>query len=815
MLSQLRSRAPLITILLFAQVTTARDLNKKDDPYLRAIHATRISVSESPKIDGELNDDTWRTGSFEYAVGFRQLTPREGEQATESTVVAIAYDDHAAYFAFWCYDSEPQKIIKELVRRDRGTEADQVSVRIDPSHDNQTGCRFGLNAAGVKRDERLFNDVEADGSWDAVWEGETRMQPWGWSAEYRIPYSILRFPEREEYVWGLSVTRYISRKQESVWWAFSPSTEGGMVSTFGHLTGMSGIRPDTRIEILPYSVAKLESEPKRPGNLDGRDILGNTGVDLKYVVSGDIALDATFNPDFGQVELDEPVLNLSAFETFYDEKRPFFLEGANLFDTEYSLFYSRRIGRAPRGWAPDAHHYISRPSVTTILGASKITGKVSERTSIAGLWALTQEEKAKYVDTLGFEKTAVIEPFASYSVLRFKRDFFRTSYVGAMTTSVGQKDRYPSHAGGIDWRLFTDNGVWGTSGQTLLSRTAGGEVGYATTMIASKEAGKHTRGAVGLETADKKVNLNALGYIQHNDFREIWGWFQYRFTKPFWILNSIHNNFNGWLVWNFDDLPTGQGWNYNFNVEFKNGWYLGGGFEQNAEVWDIFETRGNGAWNEPSQWSWWSDLTTNSSKVIWFETNPGSGEGAYGAWWANYVGIGLRPKSNIQITLGSNYERTFGVRRWVGNFTDEHTGKRVSVFALRDQDEITPRMSFSMNVTRDLSIQFSGQMLISALDHSEYRRYLGNESYAPLGDLATVESLESANDYNYRAFNSTLVFRWEYRPGSTIYLVWTQAREGDQCLNDLDISRDWRGTFSSLTPSENVFLVKANYWFSL
>jgi len=290
---------------------------------------------------------------------------------------------------------------------------------------------------------------------------------------------------------------------------------------------------------------------------------------------------------------------------------------------------------------------------------------------------------------------------------------------------------------------------------------------------------------------------------------------QYRTQDDWWIIRNTWNNVNVWSSWNYAGDRLGFEGNFNSHIEFMNGWTLGCGFNQNAERWDDRETRGNGLWREPASWSWWSSLTSDQRKAIWININPGSGESSYGTWRACYIGLNYSPRPNIDLDIGSNYVRSFGQIRWIDNLDDPETGESVPIFADLDQDKITPCFTTSINLTRDLSFQFSGQMLITGLDHQNYCRYIGADKYAPLDGIATEESLDEDNDYNYRAFNSTMVLRWEYRQGSTIYLVWTQARSGVGNYNDVDFGRDFDELFSQVSDGENVYLIKMNYWFNI
>jgi hypothetical protein len=794
-------------LIFVATAALGQDKSADQEIVRRSLTANRINP-HSPTIDGELDDPIWNKHNLHVAKDFTQMSPNEGEAPSESTWVAVAYDNDALYLAFWNFDSQPGKVKRQLVRRDRWSESDYIAVMVDPYHDHQSGCEFIVNASGVQQDRRLYNDTNNDGSWDAVWQTAVKMQPWGWSAEMKVPYHCLRFPARPEHTWGFNLARYLSREQEMSWWSFSPSTEGGYVSTFGHLEGLTGIKPATHLEIMPYSVTELVSEPGHAGNPDGRSFLGDVGFDIKYAVSSNMIFDATINPDFGQVELDAPVLNLSAFETWFPEKRPFFLEGAGMFDTPFALFYSRRIGRAPGVWPDDVDYYTDRPTATTILGATKLTGKLGGRTSVGLLTAATKREKAQYVNVDGISQSAVIEPEASYNVFRVKQDLFHSSFIGVLGTVAGQDGRHPATTGGIDWNLNTNNSTWGFSGQLVGSRTDLEKTGFGFTGNFGKRGGKHWLGSVGLTIKDPYLDINDLGFTSRNDFRQGSMWIQYRTTEPWSIFRRTFHNLNAWSAFNYAGNNIEKGGNYNFWLSFVNGWGLGGGININDAAYDDVETHGNGLWNRPGSWSWWANLTTDQRRLISFELNPGSGKSRDGTWWAHWTGVEFRPRNNMEFGAGVNLVRDFGVSRWVDNVEDPESGESVPIFADLDQNQIVGRLTASVTLRTNLSWQISGQMLLSGLDYQNYRRYLGEDQYAPLGSIQIDDY-----DFNYVALNSTMIVRWEYFPGSTLYFVWTRARSEVGNYNNLDLSRDLDIAFSS--EAENIWLVKASYWWNL
>lgn len=808
----MRSRLiPIGAQLLFLLILCSPiwgDGTKVETSIIPELRAYRINP-QPPNIDGRLDDPVWSSPNIEKGRLSIQRAPDEGMPASESTLVAAAYDNQALYVAFWCYDSEPDKICRQLVRRDRSSQADRVTVRVDPFHDHQSGNAFEVNASGVQRDCRYYDESNIDMDWDAVWESAVNIQPDGWTAEFKIPFHCIRFADNEEQTWGIDFIRVINRKSETDGWAFSPSSKGGFVSNFGHLNNLKGIRPTTHLEALPYVVSSEETEPKRIGNPDGRDFMKNAGLDLKYGIASDLVLDATINPDFGQVELDQPVLNLSSYETFFSEKRPFFLEGSDLFQTQFNLFYSRRIGRPPQGDIadPDYLYSISRPKSTTILGAAKLTGKLLSRTSIALLTAVTQREKEKYAAGIKSADTAIrhdaIEPEANYNILRIKQEIFRNSSVGGILTIADQRSFRPVTTGGLDWRLITNNNSWGTYGQIAFSRTDNVHTGYGIDATFEKRNGKHFLGAIGFTVKSPEFNINRLGFSNRSSIRSPWAWIQYYTIKPWWIFRETYNNVNLYPSWNFDGINIGLGGNFNTNITFTNYWYLGGGIEIQGEKYSDLETRGNGLWVWPVRptLSWWFSLNTDQRKSISFNWNPGGGSDRGGHWWANYVGVTLRPRSNIELSTGMNYKRNRDVLRWVANDGDK------SIFAKLKNDEIYLDASANMVLNRNLSIQLSAQGLASGLDYSNYRYYYGGMNYS--NPLSGINS-----DYNYSEMNSTFLIRWEYRPGSALYLVWTRSRpDYDPTVNNLEMSRDIRRLFSA--NAQNIFLIKASYWMNI
>ena len=402
-------------------------------------------------VDGRLDEEAWKS---EGCQGFTQNDPQDGAPSTETTRVWVAYDDKAVYVAAFCYDSEPAKIMSRLGRRDSDVDSDWFMFAVDPYYDKRTGYQFGVNPAGSITDETLSNDVNDDDSWDGVWEGKAQVNGQGWTLEMKIPFSQIRFSKKDEYVWGVNFTRIIKRKNERATYSWVPKNEAAYVSRFARLEGIRGINPGTHVEIIPYAVAQTEIRPEEPGNPfeTGSKTLGNLGFDAKVGLKSNLTLDATVNPDFGQVEVDPAVVNHSAYETYFEEKRPFFIEGASIFDgfgrggvylnaniswPQPTFFYSRRIGRSPQGFVTTAGNFVSTPGRTTILGAAKVTGKVGDW-NVGFVNALTASEFAR-IDTSSARLREEVEPLSYYGVLRAQKDIDEGRHgYGFMATGVSR-----------------------------------------------------------------------------------------------------------------------------------------------------------------------------------------------------------------------------------------------------------------------------------------------------------------------------------------------------------------------------------------
>ncbi|PYQ38018.1 MAG: hypothetical protein DMF77_25250 [Acidobacteria bacterium] len=438
----------ILTLGVVAGLWLARPSEGFQDPHGQPItHAARATVPIS--VDGRLGEDEWSRAPV--AAGFVQREPNEGAAATEATELRLLYDDAALYVGVRLHDSEPGRIVRQLSRRDDVAEADSFSIFLDPHHDHLTGVEFQVSAAGVQRDAVIYDDNFESDAWDAVWQSAVTVDAQGWVVEMRIPFSQLRFPATFRPTWGVNARRIVRRKSEVSWLALVPSSESGLASRMAHLEGIRGIPPARHLELLPYASVREEYiAPARPGNPfnDGSRPFGGVGLDVKYGLTSNMTMAAAINPDFGQVEVDPAVVNLTAYETFFDEKRPFFTEGAQVFShfarsgasdyttffyPEPQLFYSRRIGRAPQGRA--VGDYVDTPASTTILGAAKLTGRTSGGWTVGVVEAVTGRESARISNGL-LSSRVEVEPLTNYFVGRAERELGPRAGVGVLATAV-------------------------------------------------------------------------------------------------------------------------------------------------------------------------------------------------------------------------------------------------------------------------------------------------------------------------------------------------------------------------------------------
>jgi hypothetical protein len=806
------------------------------------------AAATAVRVDGGLNDAVWQT--VPPITNFLQREPKEGAEATFRTEARVAYDAAALYVAVQAFDPEPQRIVGIRTRRDEDSPSDWLSVVVDSFHDRRSGYEFAVNPAGVKQDGYWFNDTNNDPGWDAVWDVTVARNNLGWRAEFRIPFSQLRYQPADPATFGFAVIRRVGRLNETSTWPLLAKSANGYVSSFGELTGLRLDRSPKRLEVVPYVVGDVRTQPRETGNplSKATDPTGSAGVDLKYAVKPGLTLTATLNPDFGQVEADPAVVNLSAFETFFSERRPFFVEGSGIFQMNIDcndgscsgLFYSRRIGRSPRGspTVPDGG-YSTAPAQTTILGAGKLTGRIGAF-SIGAVSAVTSQENAVIASGTGKTRQAV-EPLTGYNVIRARREFKNQSALGFMATATNrgldEATRFlpgQAYTGGLDWdwrlrRKYALQGYWAGSSvrgdaaaidalqrsnvhslqrpdSTALhydpSRTSLN--GYGGSASFSKIGGQRVRFTSNVGIKSPGFEINDLGFMQRADERTMSNWMQVRYDTPSKYLRSFRYNLNQWAGWNADGDLLRAGYNVNAHAVFKNNWGTGMGVNLNPRAFDDRATRGGpGVYRNPQR-SVWGYVTSDERPAFSGNIFAVTGHDTRGSSFRELSpSVSYRPSSFLKISEGLNFSRNYDESQWVEQKDGQY------VFGLIRQKTVGLQTRVNYTITPTLSIQIYAEPFVSAGQYSSFKEL--TDGRAASYDRRYTPVVYTGNpDFNYRSFRTTNVLRWEYKPGSTLFAVWQQGREDNINRGSFDFARDFGGVFSS--PARNVFLIKWAYW---
>jgi hypothetical protein len=852
-------------------------------PVIRAVRATT-----SVTIDGRLDDEVWLRAPA--ATEFTQRDPDEGKAVSEKTELRIAFDSAALYVGVRMYDREPSRIARQLSRRDLDAEADSFTLYLDPHHDHLTGAAFTVTAAGVQGDSTIYNDSWQDNAWDAVWESAVKIDESGWTLEMRLPYSQLRFPSAAHHTFGINAMRYIQRKGERSWLVYVPKKESGLASRMGHLEGLDGISARHSAELLPYAVTRAEfvdpPGPNDPFN-DGSRLFSGAGVDLKYRVSSSLSLDGTINPDFGQVEVDPAVVNLTAFETFFEEKRPFFIEGANLFSnfgrggannfwgfnrSEPMLFYSRRIGRAPQGTADG--EFVDQPASTTILGAAKLTGKTRNNWSLGLLEAVTGREYAQTFTSALRDETEV-EPLTNYFVGRVQREIGRRAAVGLLTTAVNRDLRTPAlhdllpgqaYVAGTDGYYFLDSkrdwvvtgslsGSYLRGSQPAISRlqqaaqryyqrpdaphlhfdpTATTLGGWTGSVNVNRNSGVHGLNAAlwtvspGFESGDAGFNFNSDRAGAH----AVYQWHDQqvnRFSRERFLAVAK------FYTWNFARERQSDGAIFIGNVQFKNYWTLFGDVLLFRRVQDDRLTRGGPSMASPSTRGAFVGLQSDGRKRLSVGANGNMFTSDAGFNYSGSVSVRYRPAASLEISSGPAFTRTHQLAQYVGTFVDPVVtstfGSRY-VFGTLEQKEFSLQTRVNVVLSPRISIQLYMQPLISVGDYNDFKelarprtfdfvRYgidRGSLTYLPIARTYTVDPGDGGDpfhfsdpNFDFKSLRANAIFRWEWKRGSAMYVVWTEQRQDSTDPGQFSFRRDIGDVFGA--PPDDVLLFKIAYWF--
>jgi len=800
-----------------------------------------VRADPAPVLDGSDNDAVWRNAPVMHQ--FRQFDPAEDGEPSFRTEVRVAYDDRNLYVLVRAFDPHPDSIVSLLSRRDSRTNSDQIKIIIDAYHDRRTGVEFAVTPGGVKRDASIYNDFVEDLSWDGVWDAGTMIDSLGWLAEFRIPFSQLRFTAAPSHTFGFGVWRDIARRNERVAWPLYRTSRNALASQLGDVSGFDGLARSGRLELLPYLVTKNVTESRGAGWGHQQKITG--GGDIKYGVTPNMTLDATVNPDFGQVEADPAVLNLTAFEVRFDERRPFFQEGVGLFKCGgpcEGIFYTRRIGRTPQLRLSDRE-----PVFSTILGAAKLTGRFSNGVSLGLVEAVTQGEEGVGGTT--------IEPQTNYLVGRaFKELRAGRSGVGAMVTAVNRdldeatedflrRDAYTAlvqgfHRFGDDrFELTSYAGFNRVSGSdSAIARTqrnsvhlfqrpdheesydpGRGHLKGMVTAVSFQKIGGLARYGTFLRRATPGLELNDLGFVPLVNDLQIRNNASVQSGKP----GSFYRRFRGEAEtethWTTGGLLTGNQAELGGFTELNNSWEVRANYEVSnlAGTHCVVCARGGPALRlSPSQ-EVRLEVEGDQRRVLIPEVEVQYQRGDVGRSTLRsiFVSVSARVATRFSMQVGPNLEKRIDDAQWISNFGAIGSDTTHFTFARLDQTTLGLIARTSFTATPTLSLQIYAEPFVSSGSFSRWRelndprasRY--ERRFKPFGDG------RSPDGFNVKQFNSNAVVRWEYRPGSTLFFVWQQGREQDDLnAGSFDAGRDYRNLFRA--HPDNTFLIKASYWFN-
>jgi hypothetical protein len=842
-------------------------------------------TEKAPAIDGSFDDQTWQQG--QWAGDFIQHEPYEDRPPSQPTEFKLAFDDQHIYVAVKALDSAPDSITNRMSRRDNA-DGDMVFVVFDSYHDLRTGFVFGVSSAGVRFDMIMSNNGQnEDETWDPIWLAKAQVHEWGWGAEMKIPFTQLRFKKNSQSVWGFEMARQIFRKEELSLWHPVPRNAPGFIHAIGELDGLQEIEPRKQLDLTPYGVSSLETYEAEEGNpyADGRDPKLNMGLDGKIGVTNNLTLDFTINPDFGQVEADPSEVNLTAFETYFEEKRPFFIEGKSITSFNVglgdgdvgndNLFYSRRIGRRPQGYPSfEEGEYAFVPKFTRILGAAKLTGKTEKGLSVGIIEALTADTKAK-INNNGEEYEETIEPMTNYTLARVQKDFNKgNSIIGAAFTSTIRKldgsgmDYLHKNAttGGVDFTQYFKERNYMLNVALYMSNVQGSAEAISMTQQSSARyfqrpdadyveldlsrtslsgtGGKLEFGKIGGNWNFLFMNvfkspgleLNDMGYMQMADNVLSVLWTGYNFTEPFSIFRRLNLNNDVYMINDFGGQITGMGYEYNVHASFKNYW--GGGFGGGFNFMEVSNRmlRGGPSMHMPNNGRLRVFLKSDDRKAISGGSYVRLSWGAEDSHQRNSYTVftTFRPLNTLSISLFPSYSHNQDELQYVTQTSMD--GDPRYIFGSIDQKVLSMSLRINFNITPDLTIQYWGQPFTASGDYTDFKMitdpkadryterfqvYTEEQISLDEGTYLIDENGDNNVDYSFgnpdfsvNEWLSNLVVRWEFLPGSTAYLVWSQTRNHYIQDGNFDAWENMNLMFTEGRPT-NVFLVKFSYRFGL
>jgi hypothetical protein len=776
----------------------------------------RRLTAQPPRIDGALDDAVWL--SADSIVDLVQWEPDNMAPPAVHSVVRLVYDDRNIYVGVHAYDTAKAGLSTGLGRRDKPPPSDFFAIGFDPRHDHQTGYAFEINASGVRSDYQFLDDDRVDYDYDAVWEARAIPTADGWSAEFRIPFSQLRFPATAgAALWGFEVRRAVHRTGEIAQWVGRPRGQRGQVSRWGHLVFEDALSAPRRVELTPFGLMRRASSHDTPGS--DHDV--RFGADFRLGLGPSTTLAGTVLPDFGHVEADPAVLNLTVFETFFPERRPFFLEDGNIFVPPYGLFrlfHSRRIGRPPGHLRLAADEtLLDRPDDSRILGAAKVTSR-GKGWTYGVVSAVTAEEHALVERPFDGEAEAteiarrLIEPRTSYSAVRVQRDVGSNSNVGWLGTAVVRDGAQNAFTTGVDYFLRWDRNRWYLNGHWAGSRApdAGSVetgIGGVTNLGYNR---KHWNFWVHTDHFSPDFNINDIGFLRtRNNRTELDGGFELSQPDPWAVFRNVSAFSTFGRGWNRDGIVFQQWRDGGVYGRFLNFWQfeIGGGAV--PRVLDDLDTRGGPPIVRPRARRAWLFLGTDTRKrwqltgnSVWdWDVEDGSSR-------SSYLDLRFNPSARVQTSTRIDYRRTHAIAQWIANLDATGDGSVDHVYGVLDSRVVDVTLRGTFAVDQDLTFELFAQPFVAVGDYSDFRRLARPSSF----DFEPVE-IAFDPDFNRKSLRGNAVLRWEYRPGSTLFLVWNVLGTDLSRPGEFSLRRDFADALG--VPRNNVFMLKATYWLAM
>jgi hypothetical protein len=796
--------------------------------------AAATRTSSPPQIDGQLNEPVWQQAT--PLDGWVQKMPEAGKPASERTELRILYDDRAVYLGFRCWDSHARELSPRLGRRDNLPESDWVVFNVDPFHDRRAAYFFMVNVGGTVSDGIVAEGQNDDPNWDGIWEARTSMDERGWTAEVAIPLRTLRFPDQPTQTWGFHVQRYISRLKETDNWHLIPATDPSYVGRFADLVGIEGVHPGLSLQLAPYAAMSVRASFAEASLAPRDHISGDAGFDAKYALTGTLTLDATVNPDFAQVEVDPEVVNLSAYEVFFPEKRQFFLEGLDIFQGVQAVLYTRRIGAPPP--APDPQHggtVVEVDRLARIAGALKLTGNLRPGTAVGALVAYAEETSAtERVGDGPLSPTFALRASAPtfYQAFRLRQVLGAQSTIGVTETSVVRGSGADAHVAALDVDLrgksdYTFNAVAGWAVTAACDRTLTPSFhGGCDAAVGSAYFGK-TGGELRLyESATylgSDSDLNDLGFLTHKIGNQRIeqgvhvGYYRPTFWRglriAFWDLsyttvwdpNAADERLAAPLV---DNRVTLDGF-----IRLRNQWELGTTVTHYFSRYDDAETRQNPLtrlYHRPASEELWLRVRSDDTRRFWVQL---SGYVNYeGSTYVHGGGFQTNLLAGGRLQLGTNFgwQQWFDRPRWVDTGSDGYP-----LFGTLELDQIDLTLRTTISFARDLTLQVFGQLLRSAQHYPHLFELTAPSTLTPCdsGTACADASAPGVYEADLTSLIVNAVLRWEYHPGSVLFLVYTHNQQAGGRPGRFDFGPALTSLGS--TAADNVVALKLSYLWAL